>query len=135
MEIKSIPLSAYGNIEMPEKKIANVSQQEQVQYAAANMVVNEKGNVTAAGDASNGQASEQNDKSNQLKNAIDMATYKLKFTRTKCEFKYYEDINRVAIKVLDRDTEEVIREIPPEETIELVQKLWELAGIIVDEKR
>jgi flagellar protein FlaG len=81
---------------------------------------------------------EQKDKAaeaNLLKSAISNANNKLKFKRTKCEFTIYEDINRIAIKVIDRDTEEVIREIPPEETMELVQKLWEFAGLIVDEKR
>ena len=71
----------------------------------------------------------------QIRNAIENANKKLKFTRTKCELTYHEDINRVAIKVIDKETEEVIREIPPEETLELVKKLWELAGIIIDEKR
>ncbi len=71
----------------------------------------------------------------QIRNAIENANKKLKFTRTKCELTYHEDINRVAIKVIDKETEEVIREIPPEETLELVKKLWEMAGIIIDEKR
>ena len=71
----------------------------------------------------------------QIRNAIENANKKLKFKRTKCELTYHEDINRVAIKVIDKETEEVIREIPPEETLELVKKLWEMAGIIIDEKR
>lgn len=71
----------------------------------------------------------------QVKLALEQANEKLKFTRTRCELTYHDDINRVAIKVIDRDTDEVIREIPTEETIALVQKLWEMAGIIIDEKR
>ena len=71
----------------------------------------------------------------QIRNAIENANKQLKFKRTKCELTYHEDINRVAIKVIDKETEEVIREIPPEETLELVKKLWEMAGIIIDEKR
>lgn len=124
MEIKSLSVAAYRDIDMPEKKVPNISLQEQAQNTPSN---------TVTGD--NGQANKQNDKAIQLKSAIDMANHKLRFTKTRCEFKYYEDINRVAITVIDRETEEVIREIPPEETIELIQKLWELAGIIVDEKR
>jgi flagellar protein FlaG len=71
---------------------------------------------------------------NQIKSAISQANSQLRFTSTRCEFSYYEDINRVAIKVIDRYTDKVIREIPPEETIELVQKLWEFAGLLYDEK-
>ena len=60
---------------------------------------------------------------------------KMKHARTKCEFSYHEATKRVSIKVMDKETNEVIREIPPEETLEMVEKMWELAGILVDERR
>ena len=34
-----------------------------------------------------------------------------------------------------KDTKETIKEIPPEKTLDLIAKAWELAGILVDEKR
>lgn len=71
----------------------------------------------------------------QLQDAIKKANGQFKTRNTRCEFAYHEKINRVSIKILDRDTEEVIREIPPEEAIEMVEKMWELAGFLVDEKR
>lgn len=70
----------------------------------------------------------------QLESEINKANNQLHFKRTRCEFKYFDDINRVAIKVIDKNTDEVIREIPPEDTIELIQKLWEFAGLLYDEK-
>lgn len=69
----------------------------------------------------------------KIKNAISKANSTLK--RTRCEFSYDEATKRVSIKVLDRDTEEVIKEIPPEETLEMVEKMWELVGLLVDERR
>jgi flagellar protein FlaG len=39
------------------------------------------------------------------------------------------------VKVMDKEDGKVIREIPPEKTLDLVAKLWELAGILVDERR
>lgn len=56
-------------------------------------------------------------------------------SKTRCEFSYHEATKRVSIKVLDDDTGDVIREIPPEKSLEMVEKMWELAGILVDEKR
>ena len=50
-------------------------------------------------------------------------------------FKYHEKINRVSIKIVDTKTDEVIREIPPEETMKMVEKMLEQAGILVDERR
>jgi flagellar protein FlaG len=55
--------------------------------------------------------------------------------RTFCEFAYNEDTKRVSIKLVDDETKEVIKEIPPEETLEMIAKMWELAGILVDERR
>lgn len=77
-----------------------------------------------------GGASEQ-----QIKTAVSEASNKLRGKRTGCEFSYHEKTNRVSIKVFDKDTCEVIREIPPEESLEMLEKIWELAGILVDEKR
>lgn len=72
---------------------------------------------------------------NRLKSILNETNNKIKPTRTRCEFSYVEDVNRVSIKVMDIDTDKVIREIPPEETLEMLQKLWEVAGLLVDEKR
>ena len=72
----------------------------------------------------------------QLKSAVDSANQKLKMNhRTGCEFSYHEETKRVSIKVVDQDTKEVIREIPPEESLDMLQKLLELAGVLVDERR
>lgn len=55
--------------------------------------------------------------------------------RTRCEYSYHKETNRVSIKVFDVDTDEVIREIPPEKSLDMLQKMWEMAGILVDERR
>ena len=46
-----------------------------------------------------------------------------------------EENNTVTIKIVDRDSKKVIKEIPPEKTLDMIAKVWELAGIMVDEKR
>ena len=50
---------------------------------------------------------------------------------TIAEFGY----NEPTIKIKDKDTDEVIKEIPSEKALEMLAKAWELAGILVDEKR
>ncbi len=72
---------------------------------------------------------------NRLNNAVEHVNGKLEFTQTKCEITYHKDIKRYAVKILDKNTDEIIREIPAEETIKLIQKLWEFSGFIVDERR
>lgn len=80
------------------------------------------------------QGNEEN-VSRRIKNAVDHANQTMRHAKTKCEFAYHEETKRVSIKVIDEETEEVIREIPPEETLEMLSKMWELAGLMVDEKR
>ncbi|MDF2907671.1 MAG: flagellar protein FlaG protein [Herbinix sp.] len=137
MALNAIPRSDYRDIVKPDQKIPNLSLQVHAQEAATIEKITQA-NPSGTNSEDQSKENSQKDKqasANMLKSAIDNANNKLKFKRTKCEFTLYEDINRVAIKVIDRDTNEVIREIPPEETLELVQKLWEFAGLIVDEKR
>ena len=50
-------------------------------------------------------------------------------------FGYHEGTNRVTIKILDKDTKEIKKEYPAEKTLDMIQKVWEMAGLMVDEKR
>lgn len=54
---------------------------------------------------------------------------------TVAEFGYNEPTNRITIKIKDKDTDEVIKEIPSEKALEMLARAWELAGILVDERR
>jgi flagellar protein FlaG len=104
-----------------------------------NISINEsQASTKTTGNGQSEQGTEQKDKAvsdKQIKDVISKANNTLKEHRTRCEFSYHEDTNRVSIKVIDRDSNDVIKEIPPEETLEMVEKMWELAGLLVDEKR
>lgn len=80
--------------------------------------------------AMEGQVSEE-----FIKATVKGTNTKLKTTNTRCEFKYHEDTKRISITIRDQETDEVIKEIPPEKSLEMVARMWELAGILVDEKR
>lgn len=47
----------------------------------------------------------------------------------------HEGTNRVTIKIVDKNTKKVIKELPPEKTLDMIARVWEMAGILVDEKR
>lgn len=68
-----------------------------------------------------------------INDAVQSANRRMSHTR--CEYSYHKKTNRVSIKVFDADTNEVIREIPPEKSLDMLQKMWEMAGILVDERR
>ena len=54
---------------------------------------------------------------------------------TVAEFGFFEDTNRIIIKIKDKTTNEVIKEIPSEKALEILLKAWEASGMLVDEKR
>ena len=71
----------------------------------------------------------------EIQEAIEKINLDERFRRTGCEFTYHEISNRVSITLYDKETKEVVKEIPPEETIKMLDKLYELAGLVIDEKR
>jgi len=45
-----------------------------------------------------------------------------------------DEINQVIIKVVDGETDKVIKEIPPEEIQHLIARIKETIGLLVDQK-
>lgn len=90
-------------------------------------------------DSQNGQDSSQNNAANQqatndkIKKAVENLNKNL--SNSEAIFGIHEATNRVTIKIVDKETKEVIKEIPPEKTLDMIAKAWELAGLLVDEKR
>lgn len=54
---------------------------------------------------------------------------------TECQYGIHEETQRVTLKIVDKETKEVIKELPPEKTLEMIAKVWEIAGLLIDEKR
>jgi flagellar protein FlaG len=76
---------------------------------------------------------EQQPSTEQLHKAVEEINKKM--MNSEVAFGFHEKTNRVTIKIIDKETKEVIKELPPEKTVDLIAKAWELAGIMVDEKR
>jgi flagellar protein FlaG len=53
----------------------------------------------------------------------------------KVSFSYHEENKRIIIKVIDKETREVVREIPPKDIVKLSEHLKEYLGMLVDESR
>ena len=60
-----------------------------------------------------------------INEAMEILNYKLKFT-------VHKETNQVVVKVLDKETDEVIREIPPEQILNLVAKFRDAMGLFID---
>ncbi len=51
------------------------------------------------------------------------------------EFSVHEKTKDIIVRVINTETKEVIREIPPEKILDLVASILEMAGLLVDERR
>jgi flagellar protein FlaG len=68
----------------------------------------------------------------QIKKTV--ADMNKKLQNISCQYGIHEGTGRVTIKMVDKETKDVIKEFPAEETLELIAKAWELAGIMVDKR-
>lgn len=115
--------------EKPENADSSVQAAEQVDKTT-NIVENaqEKGQAD-----SNEQNKDQQPTHEQIRKAVEKLNRNMQ--NTEAVFGIHEDTNRVTIKILDKNTKEVIKELPPEKTLDMIAKVWELAGLLVDERR
>ena len=67
--------------------------------------------------------------------ALEKVNRSLTVSSRRFDISIHEKTNEVMVKVIDTQTDKVIREIPPEKILDMVAKLWELAGLFVDERR
>lgn len=77
--------------------------------------------------------SEHEPSKQQLHKAIEDLNKKM--TNSEAIFGIHEETNRVTIKIVDKETKEVIKELPAEKTLDMIARVWEMAGILVDERR
>lgn len=58
----------------------------------------------------------------------------LEEVNTQLTFRIHEGTGRTHIQLIERESQQVIREIPPEKMLDILAGIWEWAGIIVDRK-
>ena len=90
-------------------------------------------NAQEKGQADSEQGKEQQPSAEQVRKAVEQLNKKME--NSEAVFGIHEDTQRVTIKIVDRKTKEVIKELPPEKTLDMIAKVWEMAGILVDERR
>ena len=146
--VGALNVSSHTRVTRPQSETVDVNTgstagQQQVQVASL-PPIGGKGNSN-----NNGQSGQQQDRGavqtdqevapDKIKAAVDDLNKTVKqaspLHHTQLSFKYHEDTNRISITVTDSDTDEVIREIPPEKTLDMLAKAWEMAGLLVDERR
>ena len=116
-------------MEKPQSAQSSVQAAEQVDKTTS-IVENakEKGQADSSEQNKDQQLSHE-----QIRKAVEQLNRNL--SNSEAVFGIHEDTNRVMIKIVDKSTKEVIKELPPEKTLDMIAKVWEIAGLLVDERR
>lgn len=84
------------------------------------------------GNRDDSQAQQTISENSQIKKAVDEINKKAH--NSEAVFGIHDATNRVTIKIVDKDTKKVLKEYPPEKTLDMIAKVWEMAGLLVDQK-
>ncbi|MFD3157522.1 flagellar protein FlaG [Haloimpatiens sp. FM7330] len=69
-----------------------------------------------------------------VRDVVDGINKLIKDTATHIEYEKHDKFNEYIIKIVDNETKEVVKEIPPKKILDMVAKMCEMIGILVDEK-
>lgn len=127
---KSTQEAAKVTVEKEQPEVVAVSSQKAAEHVVQKVA---ESGMTGQKDGQDAEQKERAASEASIQDAVNSANRKMEHTR--CEYSYHKETKRVSIKVINDDTDEVIREIPPEKSLKMLQKMWEMAGILVDEKR
>ena len=130
--------TAVKPVKEPEQVVSNAQEAVAASVAITQSTVVKSNNEQSRGDDKDGQNSDKNGAKSEKKTATMKDINEINKVinqNTIAEFGYNEPTNRVTIKIKDKETDEVIKEIPSEKALEMLAKAWELAGLLVDEKR
>ena len=135
--IKGAGMTYQGSVSTAETRTENLPRVESAENAAAAESIAQATtamDTKAAGDENENTSQQNQDPYNaQIRKAVEEVNKKA--VNSEAIFGIHEATNRVTIKIIDKDTRKVIKEIPPEKTLDMIAKVWELAGMMVDEKR
>ena len=70
----------------------------------------------------------------ELEATVEKANQFLLGLKTQFDFKVHEGTGRTVVRLIDKQTQEVVKEIPPEKMLDVLESIWDSAGILVDRK-
>lgn len=70
----------------------------------------------------------------KLQKAVDSINEFFQVDHKASKFVLHDGLDRYYVRLVDTDTDEVIKEIPPERLLDAFYEMQKLAGMIVDEK-
>ncbi len=106
------------------------------QYSSSSSSNGQQNSINVEANVSNGgQASQQPfPGEKQFIDAIEKANKDLKISNTSLKFSIHEGTKQILVKIVDNETKETVKEIPPEKILDMVAAMLERTGLFVDKK-
>ena len=137
--IKGAGMSFQASVSAPEVKAEAAHRVEVAEatrvsqnIAQETMAMNTK-ETSGDGAGGNPQPGSYESQQAQIKRAVEEINKKA--NNSEAVWGVHEGTNRVTIKLVDKQTKEIIKEFPPDKTLDMIARVWEMAGLMVDEKR
>ncbi len=97
-----------------------------------NTLVQENGNQSCKTNRNDTRTAEEKKSAEHEKIKKAIGKMNAQLPNSEVKFGIHDKTDRVTIKLIDRETKEVIREFPPEKTLDMIAKCMELAGVLMD---
>lgn len=122
-----------GNVEQAtvtlNKQAASATPVEKVSVLQGSSAVN-----TGVGANIEQVTSSNDDTKAKVQEAVETMNQMLAVNHNTARFKYHEGLERYYVTVVNQDTDEVVKEIPPKKLLDAFYEMQKLFGMIVDEK-
>lgn len=70
----------------------------------------------------------------RLEEKVNQLNETVEIFHKRIHFQIHEETERIMVQVIEKATDEVISEIPPEKVLDLVARIEEMIGLLVDER-
>lgn len=80
------------------------------------------------------ESSEGTVKEEDVKKAVDKLNKLLEGEQTHAEYERHDKLGDMMIKIIDNNTKQVVLEVPPKKILDMVAKMMEMVGLLVDKK-
>ncbi|MBM7623046.1 flagellar protein FlaG [Sporohalobacter salinus] len=119
-------------------KVEEVSNSKSAQTVSRNQSkaenVSQKSSELKRGQSKGNKESQQEITKKEVKEGIEQLNEAIQTFHEDVQFELHEDSGRMMTKIVNLDKHEVIREIPPKEVLEMLGRIKDMVGLILDEK-
>lgn len=124
-------ISGISNLEVTNQiALANNTTKESVEKSGSNTTTrNEMATIEPMFQLKN-----DNETKAKVKEAVNTMNEMLDVNNSTSKFMFHEGLERYYVTVVNRDTEEVVKEIPPKKLLDAFYEMQKMLGMIVDEK-